>query len=42
MFPSWLQKRLFGYETYIRVYPPLPPGRREKGLFEGLNGQDKA
>lgn len=39
MFPFWLQKRLFGHETYIRVHPPLPEGRREKGLFEGLGDQ---
>ena len=33
MFPRWLQKILFGYETYIRVSPPLAPGVKEKGLF---------
>jgi LmbE family N-acetylglucosaminyl deacetylase len=39
MFPTWVQKRLFGYETYIRVSPPLASGKSEKGLFEGLEGQ---
>jgi LmbE family N-acetylglucosaminyl deacetylase len=34
MFPRWLQKILFGYETYIRVSPPLAPGVKEKGLFD--------
>ena len=36
MFPRWFQKRIFGYETYIRVNPPLKKGEREKGFFEGL------
>jgi LmbE family N-acetylglucosaminyl deacetylase len=39
IFPSWLQKRIFGYETYVRVHPPLPKGKREKDLFAGLDGQ---
>jgi LmbE family N-acetylglucosaminyl deacetylase len=36
MFPRWLQKLLFGYETFIRVSPPLAPGVREKGFFDQL------
>jgi len=36
MFPVWMQKLLFGYESYIRVSPPLAPGKKEKGLFAGL------
>lgn len=34
MFPGWLQRRLFGYETYIRAIPPPEPGAREKDFFE--------
>lgn len=37
MFPVWLQKILFGYETYIRVAPPLAKGQHEKGLFDQLD-----
>ena len=31
--PEWLRKQLFGHETYIRAYPPVPDGYREKDLF---------
>lgn len=34
MFPAWLQKRLFGYETYIRAIPPPEPGVHERDFFE--------
>ncbi len=33
LFPPWLQKRIFATETYIRAYPPVPEGYREKDLF---------
>lgn len=33
MFPVWLQKMLFAKDTYIRAYPPAPPGLRETDLF---------
>ncbi len=37
--PSWLQRRIFGYERFTRVEPP-PDGQRhiERDLFEGVNG----
>jgi LmbE family N-acetylglucosaminyl deacetylase len=41
MFPTWLQKRFFGQETYIRVYPPLPRGQKEKGFFAQPAGRGK-
>ena len=31
--PIWLQKHIFGYDTFIRAYPPTPDGFREKDLF---------
>jgi len=34
MFPAWLQKRVFGYETYMRALPSLGDGVREKGFFD--------
>ena len=34
MFPAWLQKRMFGHETYMRAIPPLAAGVREKGFFD--------
>jgi mycothiol S-conjugate amidase len=34
--PEWLQKRLFGNETFTRAYPPAPDGFREKDLFDGI------
>ncbi len=33
LFPNWLQKQLFGKETFIRGYPPVPAGYREKSFF---------
>jgi LmbE family N-acetylglucosaminyl deacetylase len=32
--PQAIQKQLFGRETYIRAYPPPPPGLHEQDLFE--------
>ena len=36
LFPRWLQILLFAKETYMRVYPPISAGNREKDLFENL------
>jgi LmbE family N-acetylglucosaminyl deacetylase len=36
LFPPTLQRLVFSHETFIRVYPPVPPGYREKDLFESL------
>ncbi len=37
--PDLLQKQLFGVETYMRAYPPLPDGSREYDLFpDGCRG----
>lgn len=36
LFPEWLQKLLFANETFMRAYPPPPPGLKEKDFFEGL------
>jgi LmbE family N-acetylglucosaminyl deacetylase len=36
IFPAWLQKLAFSYETYIRAYPAVVPGNREKDLFASL------
>lgn len=33
LIPEWVFKRFFGVETYIRVYPPAPPGLRERDFF---------
>lgn len=33
LLPEWLLKRVFAKETYIRSYPPVPEGYREKDLF---------
>ena len=33
--PTWLQKRFFASDTYIRAYPPAPEGFREYDLFNG-------
>lgn len=33
MFPTWLQKRLFGYESYMRAIPAPENGVREKDFF---------
>lgn len=37
MMPTWLQKQLFGRESFMRAYPPLENGRREDDLFAGLS-----
>ena len=34
--PRWIQKRLLAQDTYIRAYPPVPDGFREKDLFASL------
>ena len=31
--PTWLQKRLFATDTFIRAYPPVPDGFKETDLF---------
>lgn len=31
--PEWMQKWLFGHETFMRAYPPAPDGYRERDLF---------
>jgi LmbE family N-acetylglucosaminyl deacetylase len=36
LFPRWLQMLLFAKETYMRVYPPVSVGFREKDFFENL------
>jgi mycothiol S-conjugate amidase len=33
MLPDWLQKQIFGYDTFIRGYPPARNGRRARDLF---------
>lgn len=35
IIPVWLQKRIFGYETFMRGHPPVPDGFRETDLFNG-------
>jgi LmbE family N-acetylglucosaminyl deacetylase len=37
LVPAFIQKLLFGHETYIRAYPPAPPGLRETDFFAGLS-----
>lgn len=34
--PEILQKLLLARDTFIRAYPPAPPGTREKDLFAGV------
>jgi mycothiol S-conjugate amidase len=36
LFPLWLQKIVFANETFMRAYPPPPPGLKETDFFEGL------
>ncbi|PID84621.1 MAG: GlcNAc-PI de-N-acetylase [Chloroflexi bacterium] len=31
--PVWIQKRLFAKDNFIRAYPPVPDGYRERDLF---------
>jgi hypothetical protein len=38
-FPQWLQKQLFGYESYILAYPPPPSDYREDDLFSASLAQ---
>jgi len=34
--PEWIQRRLLASEYFIRAYPPVADGYREKDLFDGL------
>ncbi len=34
MLPTFIQKQIFGRETYVRAYPPPTPRLREKDLFD--------
>jgi LmbE family N-acetylglucosaminyl deacetylase len=36
LLPRFLQRQLFGSESFQRGYPPLPDGAREDDLFSGL------
>jgi LmbE family N-acetylglucosaminyl deacetylase len=36
LFPESLQRLLLSQETFIRAYPSVPPGYREKDLFDSL------
>jgi LmbE family N-acetylglucosaminyl deacetylase len=33
LLPSWIQRQIFGKETFMRVYPPVPEGFHESDLF---------
>ncbi len=33
LLPAWLQKQLFGRDSFMRAYPPMTSGQREKDLF---------
>lgn len=33
LLPGWMQRQLFGKETFIRVYPPVPEGFHESDFF---------
>jgi len=33
LLPNWLQKQLFGRDGFMRAYPPVANGRREKDFF---------
>ncbi len=35
LLPAWLQKQIFGYDSFIRAFPAARNGRREKDLFGG-------
>jgi hypothetical protein len=35
-FPTWLQKRLFHMEYFIRAHPPAANGEIDHDLFEGV------
>jgi len=35
LLPEWLQKQIFGRETFIRAFPP-PDGKKERDLFAGI------
>lgn len=37
LMPMWLFKAFFAKEAYIRAYPPVPAGYREKDFFSGLD-----
>lgn len=34
LFPTWLQKRIFGRESFMRAFPPAPDGFKETSFFE--------
>jgi LmbE family N-acetylglucosaminyl deacetylase len=36
LFPRWLQRRIFGRETYMRAYPPVSNGSKEYDLFGNI------
>jgi LmbE family N-acetylglucosaminyl deacetylase len=36
LLPSWLQKQVFGKESFVLAYPPMLNGQREKDFFEGV------
>jgi LmbE family N-acetylglucosaminyl deacetylase len=36
--PTWLMRRFFAKDTYIRAYPPVANGFREYDLFAGVEG----
>jgi hypothetical protein len=33
LLPDWLQKQVFGFDAFIRAYPPSRNGRHEQDLF---------
>lgn len=39
--PMFLQKLIFGKETFMRGYPPVPDGVREHDFFAGITDNDK-
>lgn len=40
--PTWLMRRFFAKDTYMRAHPPLPNGRREDDLFAGIKQEAHA
>lgn len=38
LLPDWVLRQLLGRELFMRAYPPLPAGQKERDLF-GKNGQ---
>jgi hypothetical protein len=33
LLPEWLQRRVLAKDSYIRAFPPPPPGLKETDLF---------